>query len=59
MRPTRRKCAGWQRQVLAGFAGGTADAFTLSERFEGKLEKYRQPDARRDRACQGLALGPG
>src|SRR4026209_1603055 len=25
---------------LAGFAGGTADAFTLFERFEGKLEKY-------------------
>src|SRR6201984_503630 len=27
-------------RVLAGFAGGTADAFTLFERFEGKLEKY-------------------
>jgi ATP-dependent HslUV protease subunit HslV len=27
-------------QVLAGFAGGTADAFTLFERFEGMLEKY-------------------
>jgi ATP-dependent HslUV protease subunit HslV len=27
-------------KVLAGFAGGTADAFTLYERFEGKLEKY-------------------
>ena len=27
-------------QVLAGFAGGTADAFTLFERFEGKLEQY-------------------
>lgn len=27
-------------QVLAGFAGSTADAFTLSERFEGKLEKH-------------------
>jgi ATP-dependent HslUV protease subunit HslV len=26
--------------VLAGFAGGTADAFTLFERFEGQLEKY-------------------
>jgi ATP-dependent HslUV protease subunit HslV len=25
---------------LAGFAGGTADAFTLFERFEGKLEKF-------------------
>jgi ATP-dependent HslUV protease subunit HslV len=27
-------------RVLAGFAGGTADAFTLFERFEGKLQKY-------------------
>ena len=27
-------------QVLAGFAGGTADAFTLFDYFEGKLEKY-------------------
>jgi ATP-dependent HslUV protease subunit HslV len=27
-------------QVIAGFAGGTADAFTLFERFEGQLEKY-------------------
>lgn len=27
-------------QVLAGFAGGTADAFTLFERFEAKLEKH-------------------
>ena len=28
-------------RVLAGFAGGTADAFTLFERFEGKLERHR------------------
>ncbi len=28
-------------QVIAGFAGGTADAFTLFERFEGKLEQHR------------------
>jgi ATP-dependent HslUV protease, peptidase subunit HslV len=27
-------------KVLAGFAGGTADAFTLFERFEAKLEQY-------------------
>jgi ATP-dependent HslUV protease subunit HslV len=27
-------------QVIAGFAGGTADAFTLFELFEAKLEKY-------------------
>jgi len=30
-----------QDQVLAGFAGGTADAFTLFERFEAKLDKHR------------------
>ncbi len=30
----------YQDKVLGGFAGGTADAFTLFERFEGKLEKY-------------------
>ena len=28
-------------KVIAGFAGGTADAFTLFERFETKLEKHR------------------
>ena len=28
-------------RVLAGFAGGTADAFTLFERFEAKLEKHQ------------------
>jgi len=28
-------------QVIAGFAGGTADAFTLFERFEAKLEQHR------------------
>jgi len=27
-------------RVLAGFAGGTADAFTLFELFEGKMEQY-------------------
>jgi ATP-dependent HslUV protease subunit HslV len=30
----------YEGKVLAGFAGGTADAFTLFERFEGKLEKF-------------------
>ena len=29
-----------KNQVIAGFAGGTADAFTLFELFEGKLEKH-------------------
>jgi ATP-dependent HslUV protease subunit HslV len=28
-------------KVLVGFAGGTADAFTLLDRFEGKLEKHQ------------------
>ena len=30
-----------QDRVLAGFAGGTADAFTLFERFEAALERYQ------------------
>ena len=30
----------YKDQVIAGFAGGTADAFTLFERFEEQLEKY-------------------
>ncbi len=30
----------YNNEVIAGFAGGTADAFTLFERFEGKLETY-------------------
>lgn len=30
-----------QRQVIAGFAGGTADAFTLFERFEQKLQMHQ------------------
>ncbi|BFM13032.1 ATP-dependent protease subunit HslV [Simiduia litorea] len=30
----------YNNQVLAGFAGGTADAFTLFERFEAKLEAH-------------------
>ena len=36
-RKVRRLAEG---KVLAGFAGGTADAFTLFERFERKLEQY-------------------
>jgi ATP-dependent HslUV protease, peptidase subunit HslV len=31
----------YREQVLAGFAGATADAFTLFERFEAKLEKHQ------------------
>ena len=38
--------------VLAGFAGATADAFTLFERLEGKLEQY---PGQLTRACVELA----
>lgn len=31
----------YNNKVIAGFAGATADAFTLFERFEGKLEKHQ------------------
>ena len=31
----------YQDRILAGFAGGTADAFTLIERFEAKLDKHQ------------------
>ena len=31
----------YKDKILAGFAGGTADAFTLFERFEAKLEKHQ------------------
>lgn len=36
----------YKDQVLAGFAGGTADAFTLFERFEEQLEKHHGKLAR-------------
>ncbi|AOX20144.1 ATP-dependent protease subunit HslV [Kozakia baliensis] len=39
-------------EILAGFAGATADAFTLLERLEAKLERY--PD-QLERACVELA----
>jgi ATP-dependent HslUV protease subunit HslV len=41
-----------QGKVLAGFAGATADAFTLLERLEAKLERF--PD-QLERACVDLA----
>lgn len=41
-----------QGRVLAGFAGATADAFTLLERLESKLERF--PD-QLERACVDLA----
>ncbi len=41
-----------QGRVLAGFAGATADAFTLLERLEAKLERF--PD-QLERACVELA----
>ena len=48
-RKLRRLAGG---KVLAGFAGGTADAFTLLERLEGKLEQHR---GQLMRACVELA----
>lgn len=42
MKGTARKVRSlYHGKVLAGFAGGTADAFTLIERFEAKLEKHQ------------------
>lgn len=41
----------YRGEVLAGFAGGTADAFTLFERFEGKLKEHQKNMAR---ACVEL-----
>ncbi|MEO8599483.1 MAG: HslU--HslV peptidase proteolytic subunit, partial [bacterium] len=42
MKGTARKVRTlYHGKVLAGFAGGTADAFTLIERFEAKLEKHQ------------------
>lgn len=43
---------GKNKDIVCGFAGSTADAFTLFERLEGKLEKY--PD-QLVRACVELA----
>jgi ATP-dependent HslUV protease, peptidase subunit HslV len=48
-RKVRRLAGG---RVVAGFAGATADAFTLIERLEGKLEQY---PAQLARACVDLA----
>lgn len=42
MKHTARKVRRmYKDRVLAGFAGATADAFTLFERFEARLEEYR------------------
>lgn len=38
---TRKVRRLYQNKILAGFAGGTADAFTLFERFESKLETHQ------------------
>ncbi|MBV9511435.1 MAG: ATP-dependent protease subunit HslV, partial [Caulobacteraceae bacterium] len=48
-RKVRRLAGG---KVVAGFAGATADAFTLIERLEAKLEQYPEQLAR---ACVDLA----
>ena len=52
MGPTIVKGAARKVRVLAGFAGATADAFTLIERLEAKLEQYPDQLAR---ACVDLA----
>ena len=54
----------YNQQVITGFAGATADAFTLFERFEGKLQEYQgnlvrsaielAKDWRQDRALRRL-----
>ena len=45
--------------VIGGFAGATADAFTLFERLESQARAISRPaHARRGRACQGLAHRP-
>ena len=56
----------YKDQVIAGFAGGTADAFTLFERFEAKLEQHQgnltkaavelAKDWRTDRILRKLSL---
>ena len=43
---------GADESIIAGFAGATADAFTLFERLEGKIEKY---SGQLTRACVELA----
>ncbi len=45
--------------ILAGFAGGTADAFTLFERFEAKLEKHQGNLLRLEPEQGILAIGSG
>ena len=47
-----RRLGGGRRHVIAGFAGATADAFTLFERLEAKLEQY---SGQLTRACVELA----
>lgn len=51
-RKVRRLCPGGVREIVAGFAGSTADAFTLLERLEAKLEATPGQLAR---ACVDLA----
>jgi len=45
----------YKDQIIAGFAGGTADAFTLFERFEASSRSTRPSHAFGGRAGQGLA----
>ena len=52
MKGDARKVRRIGSEVIAGFAGGTADAFTLLERLEGKLDQYK---GQLTRACVELA----
>ena len=45
-----------KRDVIAGFAGSTADALTLFERLEAKLEKHAGNLQRCSRACKRLEV---
>ncbi len=45
----------YQEKILAGFAGSTADAFSLFSRFEAKLEQYHGNVGRRGGAGERLA----
>ena len=53
-RKVRRLAGG---RVIAGFAGGTADAFTLFELFESKLEQYGNLTRAAIELAKGLAHG--
>lgn len=52
VKPNAKKVRRINENIVAGFAGSTADAFTLMERLEAKLEEY---PGQLTRACVELA----